>query len=221
MAFGGIFGGFRPAFDAGGAVGWWYVAGKTCVAAYQPKGAASLAASYVNLANPGTYNAAVLEAAPSFDTTVGWKFDTAGSIFNRSLTTGITPTNDQTWSFLLRYSGMSDSYVPMIGNSHTSNPRFGGMSVSSKPYYFGGGEKAGAATWTAAGVIGVAGNQGYFAGSADGATIGTAAGSLTTIWIAKFGSSSYAYYNVQALAIYSNVLSAGDVAALTTKMNAL
>ena len=41
----------------GTALSWWVVAGKTCVAAYEPLGAASLAASYVNLANPGTYDA--------------------------------------------------------------------------------------------------------------------------------------------------------------------
>ena len=40
----------------------WYLAGgisaSACVAAYQPKGSTSLAASYTNLNSPGTYNAA-------------------------------------------------------------------------------------------------------------------------------------------------------------------
>ena len=44
--------------SAAAAAGWWVVVGKTCIAAYQPKGAASLAASYVNLQQPGTYDAA-------------------------------------------------------------------------------------------------------------------------------------------------------------------
>ncbi len=39
---------------------WWLAGGipaENCIAAYQPKGAASYAASKVNLANPGTYDA--------------------------------------------------------------------------------------------------------------------------------------------------------------------
>ena len=41
---------------------WWVVAGRTCVVAYQPKGAATYAASLVNLANPGTYDAVEVDA---------------------------------------------------------------------------------------------------------------------------------------------------------------
>ena len=89
MAFGKI---LRPVFDPGLAVApWWKVAGKTCVAAYQPKGAASLAASYVNLANPGTYDAAP-GAAPTWASATGWTFNgtqylvVAGLVQNRPLT---------------------------------------------------------------------------------------------------------------------------------------
>lgn len=68
------------------AADWWVVPGKTCVAAYQPIGAASLAASYVNLANPGTYDAAP-GVAPTWASATGWTFN--GS--TQYLTTGITP----------------------------------------------------------------------------------------------------------------------------------
>lgn len=71
------------------AAGWWQVAGQTCAAAYQPIGAASLAASYVNLANPGTYN-----AAPGVAPTLaagGWSFDG----LTQYLTTGIVPPISQ------------------------------------------------------------------------------------------------------------------------------
>lgn len=57
---------------AAAAAAWWVVAGKTCVAAYQPKGAASQAASYVNLANPGTYDASVGFGVVNWDTLTGW-----------------------------------------------------------------------------------------------------------------------------------------------------
>jgi len=64
MAFNSTFGRvfsptFQPRSVASGVEPWWLsggIAAANCVAAYQPKGAASLEASYVNLANPGTYN---------------------------------------------------------------------------------------------------------------------------------------------------------------------
>ena len=58
------------------AVPWWLSGGisaANCIAAYQPKGAADLAASYVNLANPGTYNAAP-GVAPTWAAADGWTF---------------------------------------------------------------------------------------------------------------------------------------------------
>ena len=68
----------QPAFSQEGGVVPWYLAGgiakANCIAAYQPKGAASLAASYVNLVTPGTYDAAP-GTAPTFDSALGWTFD--------------------------------------------------------------------------------------------------------------------------------------------------
>jgi len=55
---------------------WWLAGGihpSQVVAAYQPKGAVDLAASYVNLANPGTDDAQVGEA-PTLDSS-GWVFN--------------------------------------------------------------------------------------------------------------------------------------------------
>lgn len=57
---------------------WWLaggVAAANCVAAYQPKGAADYAASKVNLANPGTYDATDGAVYPTWDAANGWKFD--------------------------------------------------------------------------------------------------------------------------------------------------
>src|SRR5690606_13595251 len=63
---------------AAAAASWWVVPGKTCVAAYQPKGAASLAASSSKLANPGTDDASAT-VAPAWDTANGWKFASANN----------------------------------------------------------------------------------------------------------------------------------------------
>jgi len=62
----------------GGAAIPWYLSGgvdaANCVAAYQPIGAADYAASKVNLANSGTYDAAAGND-PDWDDTNGWKFN--------------------------------------------------------------------------------------------------------------------------------------------------
>jgi hypothetical protein len=66
---------------------WWLAGGihpSQVVAAYQPKGAVDLAASYVNLANPGTYDAIPI-AAPTLSDN-GW----LGS-GDAALNTGIVP----------------------------------------------------------------------------------------------------------------------------------
>jgi hypothetical protein len=97
MAFAPIFQRpFSSPFDrraAAAAVPWWLaggVAAANAIAVYQPKGAADLAASYVNLANPGTYDAAP-GTAPTFDAATGWTFN--GS--TQYLTTGVT--NGAAW----------------------------------------------------------------------------------------------------------------------------
>lgn len=56
------------------AANWWEVSGKTCVAAWQPKGAASYAASLVNLATPST-NDLTEGVAPDWATGTGWTFN--------------------------------------------------------------------------------------------------------------------------------------------------
>lgn len=81
MTFGSTFGRvlsptFQPSSQAAAAAGsWWDLNGTltSCVAAYQPKGAADYAASKVNLANPGTYDLSD-GVAPNWDTGTGWGF---------------------------------------------------------------------------------------------------------------------------------------------------
>jgi hypothetical protein len=80
MTFGSVFGRtFSPTFQpssqaavAGG--GWWDLSGTitSCVAAYQPKGAASYAASLVDLSGNG--NNAAEGTSPSWASETGWDF---------------------------------------------------------------------------------------------------------------------------------------------------
>lgn len=222
MAFGKI---LRPVFDPGLAVApWWKVAGKTCVAAYQPKGAASLAASYVNLANPGTYDAAP-GAAPTL-TADGWSFD--GS--TQWLKTGVTPATDQTWSVLVRFSGQSGDNRNLIGGS--SGYEFQILAQTSEILAV---QRADTVFAVAAssnpgwGVAAMAGRNTYFNGVA-GAIIGAGTGSVAQKLMigqrSNYGENSptggvYMLGNIQAVAIYSSTLTAGEVATVSAAMAAL
>ena len=192
---------------------WWQVAGQTCVAAYQPIGAASLAASYVNLANPGTY-----DAAPGVAPTLvagGWSFAAASSQY---LTTKYNYLHPGT--IIVRFSGAALTAIARIFGINVDNLSLNPNNVSGVAWTLGG-------TLTyrnpplAAGILAIAGNQPYRNGAVDGLPI---SGSMTTgnvIIGMRSDNSRYFTGTIAAIAIYSTTLSAADVAALTTRMQAL
>ena len=206
------------------ASGWWDDSGAIsgCVAAYAPVGSASLAASYVNLQNPGTYNASP-GTAPSFDTATGWTFNGT----SQWLTTGYTQSAaSSTISILVRFSGGSSSgNRALLGI--TDNPPGQNLGIwqrlSGATYFVNGGGPSQPAAVTS-GVLGIATTQGFL----NGATYGGAFSAATKTW---FPLSIGAYYSgsvsqffsgqIQAIAIYNTTLTAGQVATLTTLMNAL
>lgn len=216
MTFGAVFQRpFAPVFDRGlgAAAGWWVVAGKTCVAAYQPIGAASLAASYVNLANPGTYNAAPGGGAPTWASGTGWQ---AGS--GVYLTTGIVPQS--TWTVICRFAGMISNSVmfgSFWGGAYYQYERYNNVF-----YYENGPFVAATAPAGNAGVIAIADRACYLNGTLD-KTLAAGAPSALPIYllnrnpiagVATAGS-------MQAIAIYSDTLSAGEVATVSSAMAAL
>lgn len=93
----------------------WYLAGgvdaANCVAAYQAKGAASYAASKVNLANPGTHDLTDGPVPMLFDSSCGWKNDNTDNMY---LVTDLTAEDigRSTGSYLARVQGWSsDTFV--------------------------------------------------------------------------------------------------------------
>jgi len=226
MTFGSTFGRtFSPTFQsksqapaaAGG--GWWDLNGTitSCVAAYQPKGAASYAASKVNLANSGTYDAGNGTNYPTWDDTNGWKFLASSSQY---LTTGITPTSS--WSAILRISDMTTKLdMWAFGNYASSGwgiqPQNGYQTI-----YYNGSARSIPRNVTS-GVFALAGAQGYYNGSADGtATTGNAAPNAA-IFIGDVSGEYRRYLTgyVQAFAIYNATLTSTQIGNLTTAMNAL
>lgn len=206
----------------------WYLYGgvspSVCVAAYQPLGAANIAASYINLANPGTYDLTAT-AAPTFDAATGWTFN--GS--SQFLLTGIA-VNSYNWGFLIRFSDGLTTDTRSIFGSRTDaagNKRFGLFPALSGVAYFGNGANlALAATTYTSGVIGLSKATGYQNGSAVDGTIGAGDGISTHenyIGCQNYnGTASYFWAGkIQALPIYNAELTAPQVLAISTAMAAL
>lgn len=204
---------------------WWLAGGVSaanCVAAYAPKGAASLAASYTNLANPGTYNAAP-GVAPTWSATDGWIFDGA----THHLLTGIIPTSG--WTMIVRILDGTTGGVATrcpIGQYTGGTTRLHLYSEAGDATVgYGNGGVIFKAPAIATGVIGVAGQVGYRNGAIDTTAIGAWSGSATNqINIGRrgrAGTSGESYYagKVLAAAIYNVTLVLAQMQALTTAMN--
>ena len=208
-----------PAAQAGGAGGgaagnWWEAGGASgVVAAYTAKGAASLAASYVNVANPGTFDAAP-GVAPTWNVATGWTFDGA----SRYLTTGITVT--QAYTLAVAFTGAPSAVQVILGH-------FGALYNRLLPNRLSQGVGYGQTyvlPGLTSGVLVLAGANGYRNGVSEtgAADIGSGTNS-PYIGAQNSAGSPGAYYggSVQAVAIYNNVLTAPQVAALSTAMAAI
>lgn len=232
MTFGAVFQRpFPPVFDRGldaaaAAAGWWTYGGATgCVAAYQPKGAASLAASYVNLANPGTYDAAP-GVAPTFDAATGWSFAAAASQY---LNSGVPGTS--ALSMLIRFSNASGALVSFGAAIETGGTKYilwRPRNTTNRQLYLASSSliKAGALT---SGVFGYAGATVFLNGLSDGSVLPMPSlpaglpGIAIYIGALNFAGTAaqFSGINVQAVAIYSDTLSAGEVATVSSAMAAL
>lgn len=203
---------------------WWLSGGVSALNAigvYQAKGAASQAASYVNLASPGIYDLGA-PSAPTWDTSTGWRGNSSAY-----LTTGITPSTG--WSMLVRFSGTSAANAVIAGSrKSSSDSRFyllPNNAASGHTYFYQSSLVV--ATTINSGVMGIAGQFGYLDGVSEGA-IGTG---TNTGWFEIFimglnnaGTVASRISNtmyIQAVAIYNTILTAPQVAAISIAMAAL
>lgn len=215
----------------GAAVDWWLSGGisaANAIAVYQPIGAASLAASYVNLANPGTYDAAP-GVAPTFAAATGWTFN--GS--TQYLDSGVVPAAGYTMIF--RYSSTAGTNRGFIGSYDGGSTYFDIAATTAGGCYFNYGDKSSTATQVpdsgvstvtskTSGVLALAGPIGYYNGSAVVTLAATWSGTSTrNMWIGADNRSTpfFGTGTFQAVAIYNTTLTADQVAAVSTAMAAL
>ena len=231
MTFGSTFGRvlsptFQPKSQAAKAAGggWWDLNGTltSCVAAYQAKGAADEATSYVNLANSGTYDLTV-------SGTVGWDATNGWGVFSTSnyLNTGITA--GQLWSAIVRHTNSNTTDLQFVfGTDSSTNRRFYIFpAFSGNTIAFGaGGYSTISGVQTYNGVTAIAGRRGYINGNYVGVETNAAysgdAEYPLLIGIANNATKLYPWLgNVQAVAIYNTTLDVTTIGSLTTAMNAL
>lgn len=232
VAFGLIW--IQPSrFATAGGGGWWTSGGISSadvIAAWQPKGAAGLAASYSNLNNPGT-NDATVGNAPNFNTSTGWEFVSANSDY---LNTNVIPAANMT--VIVRVSGIVFATVQersAIGHLLSTTVRIGLQPTTS----LGGGERSryqnagsyeNTSNGVSSGVMCVAGQNAYEDGVSVGTTSDAWSGTATTTMLLgarrredTMAIDLYSDLTIAAVAIYSRVLNSTEVAAVTTAMNAL
>ena len=187
MTFGSTFGRtFSPSFQpksqaaavAGG--GWWDLDGTitSCIGAYQAKGAASLTASYVNLANSGTYDLTTSTNSVDWSTSAGWSgFSSSNSKY---LKTGIK-VSSVNMSAIVRMANVSSNVSIPFGCSISSpDRRFAILpNLSGHIYYEYGAATTGwldiTSTVTGAAVMAIAGANGYRNGTPETGSISSVA----------------------------------------------
>ena len=208
----------------GGTPAWWNHGGKIagCWAAYQPKGAASLAASYSDLTGNG--NDAGVGVAPDWDAINGWKFN--GS--THYLTTTFIPETDQSQSMIVAFTNVTGADGCLVGVNSATNRRFWLLANNDgDECRYGNGYDPDVKPDISAGVLAVAGDRGYRNGVVDTGVIGGYASPETpiphTINIGRCPRtlSWYLAGYIQALAIYDVALSPGEVAVIAAAMAAL
>ena len=137
---------FQPNSQAKKAGDWWLAGGidpDDCIAAYQPKGAASYAASKVNLANPGTYDL-TNGNDPSWSASTGWTFD---GVDDHLYETTYKPT-DTSFTIIVRLNNMKIDHSvssAILGIRRPSNSSESNFALKFEQYDNTG--KVGISSW--------------------------------------------------------------------------
>jgi len=201
---------------------WWLAGGihpSQVVAAYQPKGAVDLAASYVNLANPGT-NDAQAGVAPTIGAD-GWVFNGT----TQYLDTGVAPNNANSF-IAVRFSRANTSVglQNIAGSAAAGDTRFYMNPVDNAAYSFGIGTRIIInGSYLVSGVMCIASSKGYINGVQ--VASGSFPGNTNPISIgASYNGTNVVFFYaglIQAVVIGNATLTSAQVAALSAAMAAL
>lgn len=210
---------------------WWLTGGispANAIVAYKPKGAASLAASYVNLASPGT-NDAVAVNAPDL-VAAGWDFELGNS---DHLTVAGVSAALKPMTMIVRTTREANGFAnTYFGASANGGWQFRTDSLNALQLVRGAVALIGAGSAITDGVDTVVAvtysNTGVYTFYINGVASGTGTNDVTptatTLYIgARYNSGATEECDgiISACAMYDTVLSAEQIAALSTAMAAL
>jgi len=204
---------FNRAWLAGG------IPRTACVAAYEPVCAVSRADSYINRANPGTYDATAPVAAPTWADSTGWTFNGT----TQYLSTGLNQADGM--SVVLRLSNLSGAVGTPFGDR--GDPRI--FLVANHPEFWHYGSYNGGGTTlvgTQVQVTAITPGRGYLNGRLVTEFTYTWGGGYylpMTIGARNYSGGVYSFMGVdiQALYIYNVTLTPTQVKAVTDAMNML
>lgn len=201
---------------------WWMKSGVRPIVCYQPKGAASLSASYANLVNPGVYNAYQGGFnAPGFLSGSGWIFSGI-----QYIGTGLLTSSGMTWIIRI-YNGVTTSgwrcaFGGQKGTAPGDGMCFYNSTTTTKHLYKNGTTALQPAGNVASGVFAATPTTAYKNGVSEGSidnTISTA----TEIFIAcnNSGGSKVDLYtgDIVAVAFYNIELTPSQIMDVTVAMN--
>lgn len=184
---------------------WYTINGQVplanVIAAYDAKNAANLAASYINLAHPGTNDAAP-GFAPGWAAGTGWIFDG----INHYLTTGIVPDVD--WSVAIRFSAWTSSaFSALLGFYSLAGGFMIDQNATNFRYFHGAAAVfVTGSAWADNGILGFAAKETYWNGISDG-TIGAGGTVYNPVHICGYndgvGNVQKADISIQAFTIHN------------------
>jgi len=198
---------------------WWLAGGvdpSNTVWAYQPKGAADLATSYINLASPDTYDAAP-GVAPTHAPETGWY--TNGS---KWLSTGYVLPASQTHSLVVRFAGCT-----VNNDVHALVATYPGLSIYNDAgnviAFTLGISQITSAPGMTDGVLGVAGRDcfknGVYLGTTSESDRAPSASPINLLGLPDYGQMMIGY--MYAAALYSTIITADQQLAITEAVNDL
>lgn len=206
---------FQPKSQVAAATSWWLAGGisaANCIAAYQAKGAASYAASKVNLAGDDTYDLTT-STDPAWAADTGWTFGTGTG---RYLLAGFSMTTQDLT--IASRSNLTDYGDAGLGRLWSSNNN----ALRQYESTFINSSSASEAT-IGEHIFILAGLELYKDGSK---TDNLASGSTTTCGSMCIGNANHAGARgingtIQAIAFYNTTITGAQISALNTAMAAL
>jgi len=153
----------------------------------------------------------------------GWGFVAAAAQY---FLTGLIPANDQSWSVLVQFDNLVGIWGVLLGCFNAAWTYFVIQPMSPASVIYGNGNVSVVAPGHITGNLGIAGNQGYRDGIADGGPIGLwNAPSVLDIYIGCRNNAGVAWgfstADIGAMAIYNATLTAPQMLAVATAMAAL